>query len=185
MEILKCKVIMLPTDDNGLLIYQGTINQSLSYVDKDGTNHPLHQGHYIYFISNREIMDGDRFYNVDTNTIQMFENEEVDFKPLSGEFHFKVEATNDPSLYEREYFDYDEDQDKIISDGFWSELPRIPRAFVQEFVNENGKITEVNIELQEQCCINGAHFAYCVEDCKSPKQVVKIDQYNNVIIIKN
>ena len=130
--MLKCKVFMLPTEKASSLVrhqQKNIIDQIILY--DDGPRSCKHSDgfaqQYLYFTSDREIKEGDYF-------IEFYENfpnrvlkapKPLHDKTIIKDVDFKIEATTDPSL----------------------RLPLIPQLFIEVYVEKQGKIDEVMIEM--------------------------------------
>lgn len=127
MEKLKCKVVMLPTEKASYLTHRAADGE-LMYSYKLFANHgeTINTNQYLYFTSKREIKEGDFF--LDGTTIYSTPNERT-LKAINVDDRacFKIEATTDPSL----------------------ELPLIPQSFIEKYVEKQGKIDEVMIDINE------------------------------------
>jgi hypothetical protein len=93
-----------------------------------GVSFPQH----IYFISNRKIKEGDHIH---FNVGCAAGIRQVDKEDCNDDCCFKIEATTDPSL----------------------NLPLIPQSFIEKYVEKQGKIDEVMIDINEtftQCSVH-------------------------------
>ena len=139
MEKLKCRVIMLLTENesnlfiktNSVLPLEFNIHLPLTGIKYKGWKYQ-----HLYFISDREIKEGDWFIfqnleirkciDVDGKFINCRSNSSTkDFTSVHSDFCSKIEASTDPSL----------------------NLPLIPQSFIEEYVAKQGKIDEAMIEM--------------------------------------
>lgn len=132
MEKLKCKVIMLP---------QPQQRSDFTILSKQLSNGKLVLGNgrifgeatpqHLYFISDRGSKKGE--WTLFGNSLNGELKDFIGGKPIkakydygsNGIYNFKIEATTDKSL----------------------DLPPIPNSFIEEYVQKEGKIKEVNIEM--------------------------------------
>lgn len=131
MEKLKCKVVMLPTPEKevGAILSQKRLDDSVVlYTGPHSTrNTAVLKNYHLYFISNREIKEGD----FGLHCLPEKETNYTIVKCTKGnavsiqEWWRNIEATTNPSLG----------------------LPIIPQSFVEKYVAEQGKIKEVMIEM--------------------------------------
>ena len=154
MEKLKTKVVMLPTEKAIELDNDSKVNRFQKYLTLGKLSNELRYDipfwidnsieiQHLYFVSEREIEVGDWFlsdgrlsksfppmYNVekciDIDNEWIYGN--INGKDLGNNpnFSLKIEATTDPSL----------------------NLPLIPQSFIKEYVEEQGEIDEVMIEIE-------------------------------------
>lgn len=166
-NLLPCKIVMIltkNTSDTGLVIHQTDNKLRSNY---SSTRSPFEKYYELYFISSRKIkentktfneeLNGDWYYNSIYKTIARIGN--------ITEYDFKIESTTDKSL----------------------NLPLIPQSFVEEYVKSNGKIKEINIEVEpeywrnnkiwfneKEVDQNGGNFVY-------QKSITKTNPDNTVI----
>lgn len=93
---------------------------TLFYAPSSSKNHERISYQHLYFISDDEVKKGDWSLNIISGTLTNWIGD-------SNTSH-KVIASTDPSLG----------------------LPLIPRSYIQEYVNSNGSITDVGLEMEEQ-----------------------------------
>lgn len=163
---MKCKVVMLDAvftqKQNQIIKQSGNIKLPISYnsavYDIGYGAKPQH----LYLISDEEIQVGDSWYNSDKNTIQTWnEYTESVFKVLVDLKHLhKIVATTDSSL----------------------NLPLIPQSFIEKYVEVNGKIEEVMIEVIIETHDWEADDGYPYSEVIS--RIVKTRKDNTVIISK-
>lgn len=132
---------------------------------------------HLYFVSKREIKEGDWFINMDNYSIHKA-------KLSLGIRGSKIEATTDPSLSQICKTAFDRSFDKIF--------PQIPQSFVQKYVEKQGAIDEVLIEMTcKYCfdtgCICGGIGYNCdcggKHDCvKENSLVPKVRKDNTVVV---
>ena len=142
---LKCKVVMLPTnkakkvgDITKLNGERGTL-----YIVKEGKIH-LHEictPQYLYFISKREIKEGD--YGI-TSGGYIFKcnycNEgDLGFIPLQDDVYCNTQS----------YFDYVSCSKVEATTDTSLNIPLIGTSFIEKFVEKQGKIEEVMIEMNQ------------------------------------
>jgi hypothetical protein len=142
MEKLKCKVVMLPTEEaiiNGIIL--DPIEHELHICHEQKFPYMVLKPQHLYLVSEptkeqrrigiEEIKEGDyiiyknKFIDKVTGYDVIGPFGTWDRKYQSFEC-YKVEATTDPSL----------------------NLPLIPQSFVEEYVSKQGKIDEVYIEVE-------------------------------------
>ena len=154
MEKLKCKIVMLPTEKatwpNCLWLNKisGILHLDTSYNHKPQTIDPIGDGilpQHLYFVSEREVIINDYYivelYSIGNSRTSIgFRVEQCEsiidvcwVNNITGDKTrhikncFKVEATTDPSL----------------------NLPLIPQSFIEKYVEKQGEIDEVMIEIIE------------------------------------
>lgn len=121
MDKLKCCVVMLPSNQ------KARISQLID--DKLVIDEPIGICQHLYFISNREIKEGEYFLS--STGVVMIHNKRSYTGMISRrivESDKKIESTTDPTLG----------------------LPLIPQSFVNVFVEGQGKIEEVMIEMEQE-----------------------------------
>lgn len=128
MEKLKCKVVTLATEDKNSPIQLGVNFYKNIPGEFRGTYF------HLYFISNEEIQVGDLVIGLAAHLNKIYKVKDIthngnllqlDPKCEMYPTQFrKIVATTDPSL----------------------NLPLIPKSFIEEYVEANGKIDEVEIE---------------------------------------
>jgi len=98
---------------------------------------PIMFQQYYYFVSNEEIKEPCWCINKNSDTLYFIEN---DFKEANKDC-MKVEATTDKSLKKIIFVDLD------TKEEVKQPLPQIPQSFVKYFVEQNGKVDEVEVEM--------------------------------------
>jgi len=178
----KCKVVMLPTGKDKRVNHILKVNsewtskypssrvmpkdEELYFGKKDSnigmdatticTNNLQYWNGYLvpqhlYFISNEEIKEGDWVYHYLNNELyQLFGIYKL--YPVKLEFIKKIVATTDPSLG----------------------LPAIQQSFLKKYVTAQGKIDEVELEMEEHP-MNRATFA-------KNNYILKLTKDNEVIV---
>ncbi len=177
---LKCKVIMLPTDNKSRLVI--TMDKELKITPFAGH---AHHPQCLCFVSDREINDSDWFvhnkklihckYTVGdkSESYSVYDNNDTEYLSFNCN---KVEGTTDSSLYIGEYTKLEKERFNCPT------IPQIPHSFMEDFVKINGNIKEVNIETQKACCKSGQILINCLRTCKDVVYIPKIRE--NFVITK-
>jgi hypothetical protein len=173
MEKLKCKVVMLPTEKASPLVYNNSEEglfcvKGIGILAKHRMGNCTNQS--LYFVSNREIKE-------DVSAMDYYIDSRVVDTPIVSrtylhrdkiDFCAKIEATTDPSL----------------------DLPLIPQSFIEKYVEKQGKIEEVMIDLVRvvNCPENHFRVNYEVQDNMTfcPKCIVSIipkTRKDNTVIV--
>jgi hypothetical protein len=118
MEKMKCKVILLPHNEGELQLGSDILWNIPGQFR--GTSF------HLYFLSDEEIQVGDLYIYPDLVGNDVWINKEAVLDKSEYVGAMKVVASTDTSL----------------------DLPLIPQDFIQEYVESNGKIEEVEIELK-------------------------------------
>jgi hypothetical protein len=130
MDMLKCKVVMLPQDQQAP-IWLGLGGLRVSLPDKICPGPQEYQ--HLYLTSDREIQN-DWVYNSFSGKVESFQSS----IPIDPEGIYRIEATTDPALW------YDE---KHVVCRDIPLIPKIPQSFIEKYVKVQGKIDEVLIEM--------------------------------------
>ena len=158
----ECEVVMLDTNDKTAPILSYLNNESLQYFPNTyWSNGDLSKRH-LYFLSNKEIKEGDWFINRNDNTIfQVKSKEEGESLNIFIGFN-KIIATTDISL----------------------RLPQPSKEFIQAFIaayNEYEPIKWVNVEFEEYATETNYELEI---DCSTPLFRLKLNSSNEIIIKK-
>lgn len=141
----KATVVMLLINEKAKLILRNNTLCS-NYAQRDTDSFSSHQ--HLYIVSDEEIKEGDAYYNIIRNEIQICENYiEVSSLKHAPEHAKKVIATTDTSL-------------KIVegdilpngSIGTVSRYPEPSQSFIDKYITEYNKgdmITDVMVEYQD------------------------------------
>jgi hypothetical protein len=136
----KCKVVLLPTKQEGNLYLWG-------YKLFTGIKRGDSESHHLYVLSDDEIKEGDWFINrqymieednVPEYALWRYDNQSI--KPNSNPM--KIIASTDSSLKIPKVFDYTK---------YGENLPSIPQSFIDYYVseyNKGNKIEEVMVEYE-------------------------------------
>lgn len=139
----KANVVMLPTEKASLLaLNKGKLFLSESKLDyiKDSAlgTEPQH----LYFTTDEEIKEGDWVYDPAYNRVAKYLNR------LQGgncsDHCKKIVATTDPELWRKPAVDIRKTGSLYSLDG----VDKIPTDFIEAYVREQGKITEVMLEYE-------------------------------------
>jgi len=158
---LKCKVVMLVSDHTSPII-KSSVNGELIL---DGINcKSWFAGHYqhLYFTSDHnDVTENDWFYDEITNKVFLADST-TNFQYLNSlPSVSKVEATSDSSL----------------------NLPLIPQSFITKFVESQGTIKEVMIEMnvcEKHKTLTTNVDAHCT--CVFGPQIIKLRKDGTVIV---
>lgn len=149
----KVMVVMLPTEKG--IIYKGNYTNDLSTINLSSIHTEHYTAQHLYFISNDEIRNRDYVIMLDDfdhvfSTVQQYTAEP---EQHINKNHRRVIATTDKSL----------------------NLPLIPESFVSKYVEEQGNIKEVMIDMYS-----------CFSDDYSKDLTYQIDtrKDNTVIVSK-
>lgn len=121
-QIVKCEI---PNDD---------FNGKLILTDDFGFDR-WHKPQHLYFTTDEEIKEGQYFFNLDTNSIELAKHD----YPSNLKTKFKVVATTDDLK-----IDYNFDAFRQIQKS----LPRPSDSFLRKYVEKNGKIDKVLVETE-------------------------------------
>ncbi len=131
---------MLPTEkeNNINLSDMGNLQPLFDNASKNVNNHFKGKNQHLYLVSDREIKEGDWYYDPINELVDNNYN-------LNSNGNKKIEATTDTSL-------------KVARDEFtpslrhpsmdYKTLPQIPQSFIEAYVKAEGDIKEVNIEME-------------------------------------
>lgn len=133
MDKLKVYPLMLPTHDESPLYIAGLVPKI--YIGRVGSR-AVSGNQHLYLVSDREIGKYEWFYASDRKSIH--KNEWNDAASLKKEFFWykKIEATTDHSL----------------------NFPLIPNSFIKEWVEKQGKIEKVYLDIFEDGTLKGYYF---------------------------
>lgn len=156
METLKCKKVMLPTEKASPLVYNN-VQEGLFCVGGKGILAKHRMGdctnQHLYFISNREIKKGDCAMIININDPNYGYTVRISCESNLN-IYAKVESSTDSDLH----------------------VPLIPQSFLEKFVEKQGAIDEILIEMFER-------FLYIDEDMKKITEwVPKVRKDNTVIV---
>ena len=141
---------MLPTEKASKLYYNNP-TETLCYDDKCTGIKGANEYRHLYFVSDREIKEGDWFIwqdeghdyplimqcngFTDNTHIKVNSNNEFGYGDWNKDFiKCKIEATTDKDLR--------------CSDNEFFQVPQIHKLFVEFFIKNEGKTKEVNIEME-------------------------------------
>lgn len=149
MDTLKCKVIMLPHNQKAALykgvdvLGYGASLASNREVDADSEWQRFGTPQHLYFTSNRKIQTGDCYINEFEGKQKLYRNSS---DLLYDGQNSKVEATTDPELYVKY---------PMEAAGHFLNipLPLIPQSFVEKYVQQQGKIKEVLVEVYDHAAL--------------------------------
>ena len=170
IKLLKCSVIMLPTEDVAKLgsLAIGKFKGLFQYKSKreieeymDNIRNEDKPQHLYLGSSCSEIKEGDWVINLHVKNCIWQADEDAVFWHTFGAPDpkwLKVEATTDKSL----------------------NLPSIPQSFIEEYVSKQGEIKEIVLELVEKCVFD--FTARCTQGNCSCNFIPKIENGGNVII---
>ena len=174
-EKLRVIVVMLSTEKaiaNGIIKHFSTNN--LSIVHKDIVhiiNDPaeaVYIPQHLYFASDREIKEGDWMLHIlDKTPIKYYPDDYPTIKHASEYEYRKIEATTDSSM----------------------NIPLIPQSFIEKYVESQGEIKEVMIEMEERwsshnkeaVASDGGYYNKTVTESVS---IIKLRKDNTVIVHK-
>lgn len=152
----KCQIIMLPTKEESN-IYKSRFSTGLGYKDIATIYTIEDQGQHLFVLSNEEIKEGDYFYNPSTKEILFASKEMIIWNSDTGQSHKgwkKLIATTD-SIY-------------INNINTCNKLPKISKKFIENYIekyNSMDVITDIEVEYQYYCCVNGIvdikHLEFC------------------------
>ena len=121
----RCKVLLLPTKDRNAGIYKSILRGLDLIYKEDATDNQDWQPMHLYFISDDEVGDGDFGIHPILGVFQKPNNLPDHAEKLAQEMMTKIVASTDPLLG----------------------LPMIPELFVKKYVDCNGTITDVELEM--------------------------------------
>lgn len=170
--MLKCNVRMLPTEkatshismrnSNSGGLSLGTLNftNDLNKIDKSNNNWT---SQHLYFISDRDIKEGDYFLSdYGSFVLRNCEGGYSEY-PSSLKDNKKIEATSDPSM----------------------NISLIPQSFVEKFVESQGEIKEVVIEMDSLDIIDfmktpkdGTVIIHKIKDSWTREEVIELIKRN-------
>ena len=141
------QLIMIPTNEKanvGSIVTRPSDNRMaiVNVLTKDDPQPCIHQ--HLYILSDKEIEEGDWFYDLDTKYIkikQSWENSHLDFNCK------KIIASTNRSL--NTFIESKDGNYTEHGQGYFKELPQPPQSFIEHFVSEYNKgnvITEVMVE---------------------------------------
>ena len=165
------EVIMLPTNTASNIVFEDDDIKKLHFCPEERWNEKWNYQH-LYIVSDNEIKEGDWFVN-----IQYLKNkEELAVWRHNGEVNpsiesKKIEATTNVSLKQCQCGKIEH---KMSCKTQWS-LHQIPQSFVKEFVKSNGKITEVNVEIER--CYENVLSEHNERVTKNSKNEIIIDNF--------
>lgn len=156
-NLLNCKVVMLPVVNKSFL-HLNLYNNKLFVTDYLTYGNEESGQRHLYLVSKRDIKPDDWCLLFD-DFGKLFTDRPQQYKP--EKYHVlnkglrKIEATTDPSLK------YPVEQN-VLGEKFndYFSIPQIPQSFIGSYEKANGKIEEVNIEME---VIKSATFEPCVE----------------------
>ena len=173
------KVVMLPTEDKGALIYNTYINpekhksnplQELNshlYNGDSSKIEPMgYKYQHLYLTSDEEIKEGD-WVIYKGRIVQASIKTQLRIINITSK---KIIATTDKSLEISLGKPYKADMNTIIHPR--KQLPQIPQSFIEAYVKAEGKIDEVQVEMEQYGT---------PEDPITFR--VKLDEFNAVTII--
>ena len=189
----KVKVIMIPTGEKAIMggIEYFSNTKSIQLRTHEST---IGEGKQIYFVSDEGIKEGD-WGIITVNTPEgklhtsLYKCKDPTKEIGGGK---KVIATRDKSLKINIVKDLDTGEE---TEGI--ALPQIPEAFIQDFVESNGEIKQVEIEMNQPVCqcdttekeLN-CMFKSGIHDCTKPYDGndfyghnIKTTENNEVIIL--
>ena len=141
----KCKIVMLPTEDESNLMIRLTdkgnkhLGNFLIYDDISKPKSALNKTQHLYITSDDEIKEGD-WYLTDSNNVFNCEHGEAEIDSCKANNYRKIIATTDPKLHTNEIFEEDMHMYKKT-------IPQVQQSFLKEYVtNPNGE-WEVEYEL--------------------------------------
>jgi hypothetical protein len=142
---LKCKVIILPSNEIGNgAIFVDSVDQGCLVINPKNTkvNRKDCEYKHLYLVSDREIKEGDWFINANTEQVDQYNTHSFIEGSMTVDDK-KIEASTDSSF---------NDDIKVLNREYVkalnSLLPVIPDSFVEKYVNHQGNIEEVYIDME-------------------------------------
>ena len=120
---------MLPAEDNKTRIVKDTRNNTLKF-EPDWFDDSYSKLQYLYLVSHRKIKEGDYYYdNLGYPNVKRVNHLHLIQQDYPNN-RIKIEATTDEDLASK------------------SNLPLIPQSFIETYVEKQGKIEEVEVEME-------------------------------------
>lgn len=139
----KMQVVMLATDKQSSIVQHihKNINTLHYRYNNNLYQHEDYINQHLYITSNDEIKEGDWIYDRAHDRIIQFDNLVVNGGSCSDHC-VKIIATTNSSLkiWSHTCFSGEE---------IYNKLPQIPDSFIKEYVESNGTIKEVEVEMEE------------------------------------
>lgn len=132
-------VIMLPTKKVTHL-FREYRKETLRYTPN---MYPENRGQHLYIVSNYDIKEGDCHYDSSDNSVKQWRGN-LHSNRLTSK---KIEAATDESLTNGNVNENDDrDESGLLK---LQSIPQIHQSFIEAYVKAQGKITEVNVEMEE------------------------------------
>lgn len=167
-NLLKCQVIMLPTEKASNLLKEEITGKLHLLQHKSKQDNTTLVPQHLYLVSDREIKEGD-YYLLDNEIVKCAtDKNKEELKYINDNFP-KIEATTDGSLSLNE--------GGKVDIGCLS-LPQIHPLFIQYFIKKEGNIKEVNVKIE----IGSGEGNTVLEVIGNTYNRVKTNEDNTVII---
>src|ERR1035437_2877574 len=177
---LTCQVVMFPIENVGELLIIGT---KLVVNNNEYSEHYIklhdYKSQHLYFVSDREIKEGDWYYHPDFSEIFKAYKDTMHNKAFELEKCKKIEAITDNSLLIHDNSENNKCFGTQLSGNCSHIVPQISKYFVEAFVIEQGDIKEVNIEME----IGSGKGDNVLEIIGNTYRRVKTNEDNTVIIL--
>ena len=139
MKTQQAQVIMLPTDkaENSIVTSADKLWYFKGYFTQEYLKTQNKRSHYLYFISDEPIKEGNNIYNTVQKTIFIADEQFMKLIGNSLSTNKKIIATTNPDFWQ------------IYGPDRGPAIPKIDTTFIEVYIREEGKIDTVLLEYKD------------------------------------